>query len=359
MTTTKQPRGFIVFRSPDDLERYGTSNAEDDRRAVRTLFEAGHAAYVTEIAEFDMETFDGKPYVKIENDDLWPNPWYMAAGIAERMRWRYIPEDEYAARDWKDAAFTAWAKDDLPEVERLFGRAAAAHDASTALVSESLLLRACILRALDREMEAESLLNEVEERFAQSEDGQTRAYAAEALFDKGVMIADQGEHERAITVFDVVIGRYGADPEPVVLAEVAPAMMQKGVQLCETGRFDEAVAVNDDLIDAYRDSTVPRVRQQVAIGTRNKAGALQRLNRLQDALEECDELIRYGEAAGPRVTPEFAWGFYSKAGNLRRLGQPEQARTVLSEVVSRFDGYKDKRVQAMVEDARKRLSDAP
>jgi tetratricopeptide (TPR) repeat protein len=338
------------------LERYGSSESESDRRAVRALFAAGGAAYVTEIAEFDIETFDGKPYVKIENDELWPNPWYMPASIAERMRWKFISEEEYTAKDWMEAAFTAWSKDDLSGVERLFGRAAIAQDATTAQVSESLVLRACVLRSLERETEAETLLNEVEERFARSDDSKTRAFAAEALFDRGSMIADQGKREEAIGIFDDVINRYGADREPVVRAEVAPAMMQKGVQLCEIGRFDEAVAVNDDLIAAYRNSSDPRIQEQVGYGMRNKVAALERLDRLQEALDACDDLIRFADTAGERVAPELAWGFYSKAETLKRLGQAEQSRAALAELVSRFDGHQDERVRKMVENARKRLA---
>jgi tetratricopeptide (TPR) repeat protein len=353
---SKQPRGFIVFRFADDAERYGDSDSESDRKAVRAIFDAGDAAYVTEIAEFDMETFDGKPYVKIENSDSWPNPWFMPSSIAERMRWRCLPEAEYGAREWMEAAFTAWAKDDLTEVERLLGGAAVARDATTAQISESLLLRAAILQELDRETEAASLLDEVELRFAKSQDTATRGYAAEARVDKGEMIAARGDREDAIRIFDDVIERYGGDQAPVVRIEVARAIMSKGVQLCEVGRFDEAVIVNDSLIAKFHDAVAPEIQEQVAIGMRNKAAALQRLGRLETALETCDALIAFGELVGTQVTSQVAWAFYSKAETLKRLGRGEKAKEALREIVSRFDGDKDEHVQRLVTNARRQLA---
>lgn len=219
----KQPRGFMAFRFPHDAERYCNSG-DEDAKAVRALWDASVAAYVTEIADFTIiERFPNKPCVKIENDGLWPWPVYISADIAERMRWRRVSEDDYTARDWIEAAFAAWRDDELPLIDERLRRAILARDASPPQIAKALLLRATVVEVLERPEEALALLNEIEARFGMSEDSEVRAYVAEAMYDRGSLHVREGRMNDAIASFDAVIVRFCHDKDPEVGEQVAKA----------------------------------------------------------------------------------------------------------------------------------------
>jgi hypothetical protein len=143
---TKQHPGFMVFRFPEDAERYCDSNSESDVKAIRRLFDTGKAAYATEAATFTIvERFANKRYVKIENEELWPFEGYISNRVADHMRWKLVPESDYRAQDWINAAYYAWTEENVNRQDTLLQRAATAPDATAAQVAKALLLRARLL----------------------------------------------------------------------------------------------------------------------------------------------------------------------------------------------------------------------
>jgi hypothetical protein len=214
----------MAFRFAHDAEKYCDSKGEENAKAVRALWDAGAATYTTEIAEFAIaERFPDKPYVKIENDGLWPWLVYISAKIADRLRWRRIPESEYTAENWMEAAFAAWHDDDLIQVDRLFKEAALSSDATPSQIAKSLLLRAAVVEVLDRASEALSLLDETEERYSDSQDPQVRAYVAEAMYDRGGLHMRQRRRTEALSAFEAVVARFSDGKEPGVREQVTKA----------------------------------------------------------------------------------------------------------------------------------------
>ena len=326
----KQLPGFTGFRRVEDAEAYADAHSEAAQRAVRAIYDAGSAVYVTEAAWFDLERFDGKPYARIDSDDF-PYPLYISAKVVERVRWRYMEESEYTASDYMCAAYTAWGFDDVSRSERFFRGAAEAVDATPAQRSESMLLRAIMLQKLGRDDDALELLETVDSAFSAEGDSRTRAFVCEALVDKGNLLARMGRREEALLAFDAAIRRYGQDREERVLEEVARGMLHAGVQLCELGRFEEAVRVNSDLVTRFSVSTEPRVIENVTLGFRNKAAALQRLKRVDEAIDACDALVVAG---------------------LERLGRREDAATCCREIIARFEASSDEELRQNVARAR-------
>lgn len=353
----KQHRGFMAFRYPEDAERYCDSKSEQDQKAVRQLWDAGKAAYTTEAADFAViERFNDKPYVKIENIELWPFPMYISNQVADGMRWKVVAETDYRAEDWINAAFYAWTDDDLNNVDRLFHRAAEAPDATPAQIAKSLLLRAAVVEALERPDEALDLLGEITERFGESKDADVRPYVAEAMSDRGGLLGRTGRHAEAIAAYDAAILRFGTDTDPRVRLDVLRAWVKKVAELCAAGQFEDALDVNERILASYDDFAQPRAREQLALAYRNKAVALNRLSRMREAIEACDALISgfSGASEKPIIA---AWALCYKASLLGKISRQQEANASYRELVTRFVGIDDAGVQRLVGHAQKELSD--
>ena len=97
---------------------------------------------------------------------------------------------------------------------------------------------------------------------------------ATALFNKGIGLSRQGEHEAEIEVYDELVERYGESDIPEVQEAVAKVMVNKGVELSRQGEHEAEVKVYEALVDRYGESDVREVQEQVAKGLFNKARTL-------------------------------------------------------------------------------------
>ena len=97
---------------------------------------------------------------------------------------------------------------------------------------------------------------------------------AKALFNKGVGLSRQGEHEAEIKVYDELVERYGDNAESVVQVHIAKALVNKGITLWRKGEHEAEIEVYDQLVDRYEESEVREVQEQVTKGLFSKVRAL-------------------------------------------------------------------------------------
>ena len=94
---------------------------------------------------------------------------------------------------------------------------------------------------------------------------------ASALFNVGVLFGQLDRSEEEIAVYDQVVTRFGADPEPALREQVAGALVNKGVRLGQLDRSEEAIAVYDQVVTRFGADPEPALREQVAMAQRAKA----------------------------------------------------------------------------------------
>jgi hypothetical protein len=85
MASPEQPPGFMAFTNQEDCERYCDTAFTTDSQPVKSLFDAGHARYMTEIAAITvLERYPGKKCVEVRWEDD-PTPLYISAMVAKKM----------------------------------------------------------------------------------------------------------------------------------------------------------------------------------------------------------------------------------------------------------------------------------
>jgi tetratricopeptide (TPR) repeat protein len=106
--------------------------------------------------------------------------------------------------------------------------AAASTEIEWARAKNSLGIAQFHLRNLD---EAIAAFSAIVERLGSADDSAERAWAAQALVNKGITLGQLGRREEAATVYDDVVARVGAAPEPSLREQVARALAAKEEQM--------------------------------------------------------------------------------------------------------------------------------
>ena len=89
--------------------------------------------------------------------------------------------------------------------------------------------------------------------------------------------------EKAIAVFDELIGRFGEATDQALRDEVATALLNKGITHGLSDRPDEAVAAYDEVIRRYSGDTDPVYKKIVLQAICNAAEVLKRQGRKEEA----------------------------------------------------------------------------
>ncbi|MGH3791902.1 MAG: hypothetical protein ACRDQ9_14135, partial [Pseudonocardiaceae bacterium] len=76
--------------------------------------------------------------------------------------------------------------------------------------------------------------------------------------------------EEEVEVYDQVVARFGADPEPALREQVAKALVNKGVTLGQLDRSEEAVEVYDQVVARFGADLEPAVRELAAMARKMK-----------------------------------------------------------------------------------------
>jgi tetratricopeptide (TPR) repeat protein len=153
-----------------------------------------------------------------------------------------------------------------------------------------------------------------------------------ALFNVGVLL--EGSPEAEIRVYDDVVAWYGKAPEPSVREQVAKALFNKGVVLDEQGPAGAGITVFDEVVTRYGEASEPALRELVAKALVNKGLGLGQQGYQQEAFESFDEVItRYREASEPALREWVAKAFLSAGSS---LDEPEDAAQFYDELVTRY-----------------------
>jgi tetratricopeptide (TPR) repeat protein len=111
-----------------------------------------------------------------------------------------------------------------------------------------------------------------------------------------------GRSDEAIALYDNVIARFGAAPEPALRELVAKTLFNKGVTLGGLGRSDEEIAAYDDLLGRFGAASEPALREQVAKALVNKGvrlGALGIAELANNRFKEACRLFRRALQCNP------------------------------------------------------------
>ena len=226
------------------------------------------------------------------------------------------------------------ARPDSPDVESL---AVDDVDASAVLLGRDRLERGRTHWKLKRPEEALSACDEVVRRYGENEALAFREIVAEALVDKGAMLAGLNRLEEALATCDDVERRYGYSQAPTLLQAVAKALFNKGIALDGLNRPEEALVAYGDVVKRFEANEASGFLEVVACALTNKGMTLDELNRREEALATyCEVERRFGDEDVPVVVEHVAKALTNKVTTLTALNRPEEALSACSEIVQRY-----------------------
>ena len=187
--------------------------------------------------------------------------------------------------------------------------------------------------------QAETIDNEVVERFGASDAPALQARVARALVDKGIAQGRLGDFVAAIAACDEVIERFGGSDVPALQEGVARALVNKGVVQGQLGDSAAAIAVYDEVIERFGGSNVPALQEGVARALVNKGVVQGQLGDSAAEIAVYDEVIeRFGGSDVPVLQEGVARTLVNKGIAQGELGDSAAAIAVYDEVIERFGG---------------------
>ena len=187
--------------------------------------------------------------------------------------------------------------------------------------------------------QAETIDNEVVERFGASDAPALQARDAKALLDKGIARGRLGDFVAAIAACDEVIARFGRSDVPKLQEAVASALINKGVAQGQRGDFVAAIAACDEVIARFGGSDALAFQVRVAKALVNKGVARGRLGDVAASISACDEIIeRFGGSDVPQLQEAVARAMVNKGVTQRQLGDVAATIAAYDAVIERFGG---------------------
>ena len=204
-------------------------------------------------------------------------------------------------------------------------------------VAEALVDKGVMLAGLNRLEEALATCDEVERRYGESQAATLLQAVARALFNKGVALDGLNRPEEALVAYGEVVERYGASEASGLLEVVACALTNTGMTLDELNRREEALAIYGEVERRFGDEDAPAILEHVAKALARKATTLSALNRPEEALAACDEVVRrYGTSQTPFLVEMVASAHLNQAVPLQALNRLEEALAACDKVVQRY-----------------------
>lgn len=289
-------------------------------------------------------------------------------------------ESTYTAEQWAMRGFAAYEQGRIEEAILYLQRAAHADEADDAKHARWLYTTGRFLSDLERWHEANTILDDVIQRFGAIKEPALVEVVAWALVNKSYNLVQLKQAKEAIGVCNEIERRYGAMPYPdlreqVLIAMVnksaalgeidqeeqvvavsteighrfgsaadvglqqwvAKASINKGLALSALHREKEALTVFDEVIDRYRPDQQSNLQEIVATASVGKGAALDRLGRYQDAIDVYDDAIqRLGAARQPSAQECLARALANKATSLSHLHRYDEAKTLFDAVLERL-----------------------
>ena len=163
-------------------------------------------------------------------------------------------------------------------------------------------------------------------------DPKHRKASADALLKLAVSVTLGGDTANAMILFDEVITRCADDPAPGVRAFAAQALLNKGNVLLGQRRFTEEVAAYTGVIDRFGGEADDYIRDVVDGARGRRAAARQRDGDNAGALADLSAIIDRGLPLTPDATlpdrtrwQQPAWALLHRGELLRGLGRAAEA----------------------------------
>ena len=91
-----------------------------------------------------------------------------------------------------------------------------------------------------------------------------REQVVSAIFNKSVILVQQGKARAGIEAYDMAINRFGNDTAPGVREWVAKALVNKGTTLGQLGDAGGRIAAYEEAVQRFGNDTTPGIRDLVA-----------------------------------------------------------------------------------------------
>jgi tetratricopeptide (TPR) repeat protein len=162
---------------------------------------------------------------------------------------------------------------------------------------------------------------------------------AAALLHKGIILMETSP-EQALSEFEQVVSRYGADEAPQTQRAVGKAMFMMAEILRDMKRPDEAVRAYSRMAERFAGDATPEMRVYVARALSGQADILADLEGPEEEAAALDELTGQFATDPTLSIRQLVGGAYLRKAFLRR-NQPEQAMRELERAVEIYQGLDD------------------
>lgn len=165
-------------------------------------------------------------------------------------------------------------------------------------VAAALVLQAEADNELGNAEGSVALLNEVLERFGDSDDADVQRSVARSLVVKGEIVRRRlGDHRRSAEIYGEAVERYGRSEHPEIRRSVNSARMNRAFAYGSSGDFEEELASYDDVIARLPGSEAsPGERCSALVALMFKSRRLAELGRAKQALAACHEAAQRFDA---------------------------------------------------------------
>ena len=200
--------------------------------------------------------------------------------------------------------------------------------------------------------EALVFLNEVVERFGDSDTPALKAQIAAALYNRGVALAETNRLEEAITSFLQLVERFGSSDELELRVQIARALFTSGALLEISGRSEEALSSYSQVIELFGNSNEPALKEQVAKALVNRGVFLEDIHQRPEALASYERVIkRFGYEDAPALQEQLAIALFNRGVLLAKAQQPEKALASFSQIIKLFGDREEPVFQQMTAEA--------
>ena len=202
---------------------------------------------------------------------------------------------------------------------------------------------------LRNQRSAVALWEGVAAQFLDSQDSSLREEAAKAIFNRGVVLAEQNMLNEAIVCNDQVVEYFGAEKRAGIRELVAMALFNKGVALEHQDRLDDAIASYTEIVSRFNADEDARVREQVAKALYNNAVALMQQGKRDDEIACWTEIVvRFDANKEPWLRWLVAMAYYNKGGALNLQNKLDDEIACYEEFLDRLDGSKDSAIRRLM-----------
>jgi tetratricopeptide (TPR) repeat protein len=231
---------------------------------------------------------------------------------------------------------------------------------SSEAVANALAEKFSTLHRLGRHDDAVEVCDEIVDRYVDDASPALVAAAAEALFNKGVVIGENGDLMSSLDAHRDLRTRFGAAQDAQVRTYVARGWFNEASTLAELGRVADSIVAYRGLVEGMTDDANPDVQEQVAMALVNLGLAYADAGRRDDELATYAMTVdRFGDNNASFARKQVAVALHNRLHVLRMFGRTDEWETTNADFQRRFARDRDPAIRAIVASARENESAAP